>query len=823
MTGGLVRRWAAGAGWFAAGALLTLGEWPRWRGAAAATVAALPAALPVGAGALARAALGHAAAAAGLACVLAAALSAGAPLAGWAGARRRSGWRLVAGWGSLSLLGFALGVTGLLRPAVLAAAAVALPLAGLPGMLRLRAEPARGDDRLPAALLAAVLLAFFLLARLPSTHEDPMAYHFAAPEEYLRAGRIHAELAHIQWTMPLGYEMLCLLPWWIGGITGAKLVNVAFVLTGCVAVARLARVFGGSGWWAALLFAAAGTTVDVLWQGKNDIAAAVFAAGAALGLARAARGSPVGWVLGGWCAGCAVACRLTAGLAVVPLGIAALVVGWGSIRFRAAAAAAVATGLACGPWLARSWLDAGNPFTLFLSGVFPDLAWSPFLQGALHEYTVKVSGSGAFRPSEIYMGVWRLLGSPQCGSGAILLLGLVGAVSARGTAAKLFVFPALVAYAAWLPTDRNPRFLFPLVPWFAALAAVAVAGGAAARPRLSRMAKAAAAPLGVAAALAAIVRAGCFASPDGPAVWAGLAGRDEVWKRQFTTHETTRRWANASLPRDARILLTGGVKRLGFGRRVMSTGPIAVPPFWRLARDSFTPAEVRKRLRQRGATHWLHNFVEGEFRAVGWYAGPAWDDREVRLAMAFMRAWARPVRPPPVVDHDGGGFWAFEFAPVPGVYPVFFVPGTEGRLNPAFDRLKAGARPTEAFAAAERLAGPGAGILEVQALLGHLAFEAADPGGVYRWLAPGVRAGFIGDGNLVYFAAAALQLGRTAEAVPVACRAVLTYGPNDRMMAEAMKARAALRAARGDIAGAARDRASARFWSSGTGRTNRLL
>jgi len=801
-------------GWFVLGMAAAWPLLPVWGAALGSTLAVLADALPPDSRVAFRTALGHLAAAAGLAAMLAAAAAAGAPVVRLVRARGdpldRAGWGWLLGAGILSGLGLALGVTGLLRPPVLGAVGVGFAAAGLPGLLRLRWRPA-GRSGWPVALLAVVLAACWLLARLPGTLQDPMAYTFAAAEEFLRAGRVHAEPAHFQWSMPLGLEMLYLVPWWIGGITAAKLVNLALLVAGCAAVRGLARTLGAPGPWGVVLFASAGVVGSIVWQGKDDLAAAVLAAGAGWGVAAGLAGSAGGWIAGGACAGCALACRLTAGLTVVPLAAVALAAAPRRIR--------VVPGLAAGlivaaPWLARSWIDTGNPATPFCTGIFPDIGWSPALQKALRGFAQGLSAAGPWRPSEVLMGVWRVLGDPEVGSTALLILVPFGWVLSRGTGPRVVKLAALVAYACWLPTERNPRFLLPAVAWLAALPGVGVGGD---RPRLSRMAASALAPLAAAAVLTAVVSAGRIASPDGPAVWLRGAGRDEVWLRQFTTYETARRWADSFLPADARLLLTGGDRRLGFGRRVFSTALIYTPPFWSLTRDSFSSAQIRRRLRQRGVTHWLHNFVEGGYRGLGWYRGPAWDDRQIRLGIGFMREYARPVRGPDRVDHAGGGYWAFELARRPGRFPPLFLPGTEGRLKPAYDLYLAG-DAAGALGAARRIAAPALELLETRASLAFLALEAGDPAQARTWLAPGLRAGYIGDGTVIHQAMTELHLKHPDAAVRAAARAALVQEPNRWLLETALLARAAARAARGDPAGAARDRAEARWWHTGSRR-----
>ena len=86
-------------------------------------------------------------------------------------------------------------------------------------------------ERVPCTLILLLLLVLVLLTRLPDVHEDARALHFAAPEHYVLLHKINAEPQHIGFHIARGTEMMFLIPWALGGITLAKLVNVGLVLT----------------------------------------------------------------------------------------------------------------------------------------------------------------------------------------------------------------------------------------------------------------------------------------------------------------------------------------------------------------------------------------------------------------------------------------------------------------------------------------------------------------------------------------------------------------------------------------------------------------
>src|SRR6185503_10676206 len=168
-------------------------------------------------------------------------------------------------------------------------------------------------------------------------------------------------------------------------------------------------------------------------------------------------------------------------------------------------------------------------------------------------------------------------------------------------------------------------------------------------------------------------------SPTGVLLLAGQMDRPAFLRDRFTTWEAVRLWANRELPRGARILFTG---------------------------------EERRRLRQRGLTHHLHNFVSAQFREIHWYTWTwqHWDARQLAVYREFVARYERSVYRPAVVDFGNGGFHVFEFtrAPARVPAPVYFLPHTEGLFRPALARGRAGdlaGCAREARAAAGKLPG----------------------------------------------------------------------------------------------------------------------
>ncbi len=723
---------------------------------------------------VARALAGHLLGLGWVAAWLSCAWAAGRP-AGWLGgiaaARpERVVLRLLSGWAVLGLAQIGLGFAGLLAPALLRAQTAGLVLAGGNALLRVRpwraVAPGPGD-RWPAAVALLGLAVMHLAARLPDVLEDAMVYHLAWPEEIVRTGRITVVAGHVQWRFPKGIEALAVAPWAAGGITAAKSVTTALAVSLIPAVLALTRALGGgSGWWAVAWLLVAGLPLGLVRQAKNDLGGAVFATGAAWALLRAGARGGGWWLVAGWFAGAAINARVTAALALGPLALLAAVPFRSRRSFAPAAAGLAAAALPFGAWAAAQWYAAGNPVVPFGTGWFPDLAWTAVQRADLAHYIAVVSGSGPLGPAELLVGFWRALS--LSGVPVLLVLLPVAALAARGPAARRLLLAGLAAYALWLPTERNGRFLFPVAIWVAAVGAASATGAT----RTGRWLAAGRIGL-LAAALAGLPVSALYTwEVVGLRHLLGQVDAPEYLARRWTTYEQVRRWTRDRLPGDAVLCFTGEIRRLEFHRPVRSIGPADAPPLWRLSRDAADPDRLRVRIRQTGATHLLHNFIQAQFRGLGWYPGPAWSDRQLRVTRDFFARWTAVAFTPDRVDHLAGGYYVFALrrraAAVPG--PVLFVPGSEGVAERAF-RLLQGQLYPQAFAELRRALRAIDDVFEVQNTLGYYASFAGRFDEARRWLEPGIRAGFVSDRNWTVYAFACHRTGRRDEARRAARRA----------------------------------------------------
>lgn len=463
------------------------------------------------------------------------------------------------GLGILGQAVFLLGWAGALRPAplaILAAAAAALAA----GQWR---RPSFSPPRLgPVPGAAAGLLAFAALtavaaALAPPVAWDVRAYHLAIPELALREGGFDPLpwLLHAHW--PHLMEALYALPLAAGRDGAAALLHAGAAALLVAGVFLAARREGGASaaWTAALLLAAQPVLLSEAGTAHSDAAAALFVFAAARALSRWDENGAASWLAAaGALAGLGAASKLT----LLPL-----LAGWalwlaGVRRRPRAAAAFLGTGLLfVGPWLLKTWIEAGDPLWPFLSGVLGRPA------AAALAARNQLSNTWSFPPP-----LWILLKEDGPGFLLVPLAGLWALSGARRApagreerwlfaGAPLLLLAVFRQHAAW-------RYLLPLWP-----ALVLAAGRAAAAAFERGRARAAAAGLLLAGACAPIA----LASPNN-ALFAILAPRSsgapsadrrELFLDRSIDTSAFYREARGVLPPGARVLLFREIRGYGAG------------------------------------------------------------------------------------------------------------------------------------------------------------------------------------------------------------------------------------------------------------------
>jgi tetratricopeptide (TPR) repeat protein len=186
-------------------------------------------------------------------------------------------------------------------------------------------------------------------------------------------------------------------------------------------------------------------------------------------------------------------------------------------------------------------------------------------------------------------------------------------------------------------------------------------------------------------------------------------------------------------------------------------------------------------VKQLGLTHHLHNFVSGEFRRHAWYAGPEWNDRQLRLYHEYLRKFHRTVYVAPRVDNENGGFYIFEIMSIPATRPpvwVPFLPDAESVFRTAKSYADTRRFP-EAIAEYGRLFNR---IPPVGAIAGYMAVmyqRMEDWEKAFRTAEPYVKAGMVDCNGLPVYGEAAVNL-RRLDAADWALRRCLSIYPGRR-------------------------------------------
>lgn len=365
------------------------------------------------------------------------------------------------------------------------------------------------------------------------------------------------------------------------------------------------------------------------------------------------------------------------------------------------------------------------------------------------------------RPAEILAGIWSVFGA----AGSVAIIGLLplGLMGGNGRARSCFKLVIAAAYVVWVFTERNGRYLAPLLPLAAALGASAAAGLEGQFPRLLRN-------MNRFLAAACVLFFGMrVLERTAPARWHYLAGnmdRAAFLREMYTTWEKTRCWVNANVPESARIVAVGEPRRLWFKCRVASHGPVYQPLFWRLTREAWSPAQIRKRLKQLGYSHCLYNFTTASYRGMLWFPGPEWSGRQLGLYEDFMGGYMRVEYISQSADHLNGGFYVYSFLPKAAAKaaPVHYLPSAEGMLARAARMMKV-ARYSEIgreFARLEALMPRAMFWREIKALY---LWERKDFTGIRALLGPILDSGYFGETAARIYAGAALNLDRYQDAI----------------------------------------------------------
>lgn len=369
--------------------------------------------------------------------------------------------------------------------------------------LRKRAAGPRPPDPaavVPAALLGLLAVANLIPALTPAVDWDGVAYHLALPKLYLAAGGFVFRPDIFHNLFPQLTEMLYLL----GGVfpygSAAKLVHYAFGLLAAAAVHAAGRRSGlhASAWLAAAVFYAQYLVHIESGTAFIDLATAAFAALALLAWTSRSgfRAPERGIYLAAFFAG---ACGATKWHGLFWLA-AVLALSWHGFWTqegpRSLAVRRSGWVLAWGvapvlPYLLRAWVMGGDPFWPLGYGWWGGREWGPEIAERVSAFHQTFAGvrhdlTGLLRlPFDLVVngdrfGVGgRELRWPLIGGVLLSVAGWAWRARAEGapalhadrTGAVVKLLLLIIVLAAWLFSSPQVRFLLPLFPLAAWLAA----------------------------------------------------------------------------------------------------------------------------------------------------------------------------------------------------------------------------------------------------------------------------------------------------------------------------------------------------------------
>jgi hypothetical protein len=394
---------------------------------------------------------------------------------------------LALGWGVLSFLMMLLGLVHLWIPIgarLLIAGGIGL------GLWRIchyswGAGEIPGDEKRWLWLFIPVGFISLLLALTPPTYYDALVYHLALPSAYIRAGHWIGWQDLVYSAFPQNLEML----WTLGLLTGVpalpNLISWIMAAMLLVAVDRWSRRFldAATGSAAAVFLLAMPAFLLLSSGGYVDVGLALYAFLSLYALSlRTPEHEQGPSLLAGVFAGFAIGIKYTGGIGFL-LGLVWILTD--RSRAQKMKSALLYTGAAFIvflPWLIKNWIYMGNPvFPFFYT--WGRQAMNPWMQGAAQGYFRALVEYHPHSVWELPRLLWSIaVQGIQFGGGIdilgdfgwaplVLFLPAIALTAKRPTILKKAGLYALLFFSIWGMTRPVLRFLLPLAPLLAVLAA----------------------------------------------------------------------------------------------------------------------------------------------------------------------------------------------------------------------------------------------------------------------------------------------------------------------------------------------------------------
>ncbi len=350
-----------------------------------------------------------------------------------------------------------------------------------------------------AIILMSLLYPLLAYGLLPPLDWDEVAYHLAIPKIYIAAGRIIniPYIVHSNW--PFGLEMLYTQALLLGS-SGEVLVHMihwSLVLLTSAGVWYLgAQQRQTIGLLGVAIFLSLPVIKEITGVGMVDIGTAAYSCLSFAAWWRWRTDRNLRWLfLAGLLAGGAASLKLTSAAVALLLSIMTLLSSTDT-RLKVRLKNAVLVGLIAltvvSPWYIKSWVFTGDPIYPFGIRFFPASHWDALGHHYLYHYLH--STNMPFTIAAYLIGPLRLIRYPQrfdwlsLGYVLVWLLPLGLIEIRREKLVRWLLFFILAYYSIWFCLTHQIRFLLPMLPMGALLAAF---GGSWVIARLGLVGKAA--------------------------------------------------------------------------------------------------------------------------------------------------------------------------------------------------------------------------------------------------------------------------------------------------------------------------------------------
>jgi hypothetical protein len=404
--------------------------------------------------------------------------------------------------------------------------------------------------------LGGILIAYAVLGAVatcaPISSPDALLYHAADPDRFVEAGRIFEVPGNSSSYEPFTVQMLVLDGFLLWDSVQGAFAPFLLALVAVAAVAGAAERLAGRtiALLAAAVFAAQPLT---LWEATSSFIESGLACAVALAgwnLLRFARhGEGAALVLAGVFAGAAAGMKYLGLIAVLALTVAAAIALRRRLTVARVLAFAVPGFLVALPWYVKNAILTGNP-------VYPHLFGGLNASAAAElDATMASFGHGRSVADFLVLPV-RLLADGEAFDGGEFLSPLLVAFAPLGLlvpgrrGVRVAAAAGIAVYVvAWFLTTQQARFLVPLLPALAVLAAIGILA-LAARGRLGR-----AVAVGVTAAslVMGLGISAVYAAQFAP-VAAGRESEEDFLSRKVSLYDGVD-WLNNRLGEDDKVLL----------------------------------------------------------------------------------------------------------------------------------------------------------------------------------------------------------------------------------------------------------------------------